>query len=474
MSEEKVIVAAQLSKAYRIWTDPSRRLISPILAEAGRWVPGSPGRALRQRAAAGYRDFFALQDVSFEVKRGEAVAIIGRNGAGKSTLLQLIAGTLQPTAGTIRVQGRVAALLELGAGFNPDFTGRENVHLSAAVLGLSRAETDQRFDEIVAFADIGDFIDQPVKTYSSGMMMRLAFAVNTCVDPDILIVDEALSVGDAPFQAKCFRRLRQLIDRGVSLLFVSHDIGTVRSICTRALWLKNGRPEMWGEAKQVAREYEKFCWQEQGTVLNPPGVATAPVPTASPAEHLPPGQDGIMAMLFAPNPVFQQSADSDRYGTKIATIRNMIVTDSKGQRTSRFTFNETIQLHYLIQIHEDVDSELVLGIRLKDPQDNFVYSVQDIETAHRLKAQAGQLMHFSTSFALPLTHGKFVIKTGFFGFAEGISRINGKYDYGRAIIWDVIESCAAIEVDVFPFMPLCGPAHAHAALQMESIAPASP
>ena len=472
MPDEIAISASQLTKAYHIWTDPAQRLFSPLLAETGRLLPGAAGNALKRRAAAGYRDFFALKDVAFEVRRGEAVGIVGRNGAGKSTLLQLIAGTLQPTSGRIQVNGRVAALLELGAGFNPDFTGRENVHLSAAVLGLSRQETERRFDEIAAFADIGDFLDQPVKTYSSGMMMRLAFAVNTCVDPDILIVDEALSVGDAPFQAKCFRRLRQLIDNGVSLLFVSHDLGTVRSICSRALWLKGGRTEMWGEAKQVAREYEKFCWAEQGTVVNPTsdnGAATAPSLPATP----PPDAAGIKALLFDPNPDFQQSADRDRYGTKIATIRNMITTDASGRRATRFNFNDVIQLHYLVQLHAEVDSEVVLGIRLKDPQDNFVFSVQDIVTPHRLKGRAGQLLHLSTSFPLPLTHGKFVIKTGFFGFTDGVSRIDGRYDYGRAIIWDVIESCAVIEIDVFPFMPLCGPAHAHAELKVELLQAAS-
>lgn len=462
MSEEIAINAHGLSKAYRMWASPSRRLISPLLAETGRWLPGVLGRPLQRRSAAGYRDFFALQDVSFEVKRGEAVGIVGRNGSGKSTLLQLIAGTLQPTAGTIRVNGRVAALLELGAGFNPDFTGRENVFLSGAVLGLKQKEMEARFDEIAAFADIGEFIDQPVKTYSSGMMMRLAFAVNTCVDPDILIVDEALSVGDAPFQAKCFRRLRQLTDRGVSLLFVSHDLGTVRSICSRALWLKNGRPEMWGEAKEVARQYEKFCWTELGTVLDSAPVAAETIPLPATAQVT-----GLQAELLAPNPAFEQSADGERYGTKVATIRNMITTDKQGVRATRFAFNDTIQLHYLVQLHADIDSELVLGIRLKDLQDNFVYSVQDIVTPHRLKGRAGQWLHLSTSFPLPLTHGKFVIKTGFFGFADGVARIDGQYDYGRAIIWDVIENCAVVEVELFPFMPLCGPTHAHAELKME-------
>ena len=159
-----------------------------------------------------YREFWALKDVSFEVNKGEAVGIIGRNGAGKSTLLQLICGTLSPTSGTIEVDGTVAALLELGCGFNPEFTGRENVYLNASMLGLTQEKIDDKFDEIAAFADIGDFLEQPTKTYSSGMLMRLAFAVNTCVEPEILIVDEALGVGDAPFQSKCFKRLRQLIN----------------------------------------------------------------------------------------------------------------------------------------------------------------------------------------------------------------------------------------------------------------------
>ncbi|MDI1318772.1 MAG: ABC transporter ATP-binding protein, partial [bacterium] len=190
MRDAPVISVENVSKAYRIWATPSRRLISPLSEEAARWLPGSLGDGLRRHARAGYKDFYALEKVSFEVKRGEAVGIIGRNGAGKSTLLQIIARTLQPTSGSVRINGRVAALLELGAGFNPDFTGRENVFLSGAVLGLSQKEVESRFAEIAAFADIGDFIEQPVKTYSSGMLMRLAFAVNTCVDPDILIVDE--------------------------------------------------------------------------------------------------------------------------------------------------------------------------------------------------------------------------------------------------------------------------------------------
>lgn len=175
-----------------------------------------------------YREFWALRDINFTVRRGECVGIVGRNGSGKSTLLQIIAGTLAPTTGQVRVNGRVTALLELGSGFNPEFTGRENVYLNAAILGIPRAEVDARYDEILDFAGIGDFIGQPVKTYSSGMMVRLAFAVQVMVEPDIFIVDEALAVGDAAFQRKCYARLDRLVDNGMTLLLVTHDTATDR------------------------------------------------------------------------------------------------------------------------------------------------------------------------------------------------------------------------------------------------------
>ncbi|CAH9017710.1 ABC transporter ATP-binding protein [Candidatus Nitrosacidococcus sp. I8] len=202
-----------------------------------------------------YQEFWALQNISFEIYSGESVAIIGQNGAGKSTLLQLIAGTLSPTSGRITIRGKVAALLQLGSGFNPEFTGRENIFLNGAILGFSRNEISNRFVEITDFADIGNFVDQPVKTYSSGMVMRLAFAVSTCLDPEILIIDEALAVGDAVFQFKCRNRLQELITRGVTLLFVSHDMSAVKSFCRRAIYLETGQKKAEGEAEQIAESY---------------------------------------------------------------------------------------------------------------------------------------------------------------------------------------------------------------------------
>jgi lipopolysaccharide transport system ATP-binding protein len=201
------------------------------------------------------QEIWALKDVDFDVRRGEAVAVIGRNGGGKSTLLQILTGTLAATEGKVTVNGRVSALLELGSGFNPEFTGRDNVILNGLLLGLDRAEILRRFDEIVAFAEIGDALDRPVKTYSSGMIMRLAFAVQVLTDPDILILDEALSVGDFFFQQKCFGYIRSLCERGVTLLFVSHDMGMVRHLCSRAVYLKDGRPQFVGEARLAIRQY---------------------------------------------------------------------------------------------------------------------------------------------------------------------------------------------------------------------------
>lgn len=222
-----------LSKCYHIYDRPQDRLKQLVMPKLRSLVGRNPGNY--------FREFWALNDVSFEVGRGETVGIIGRNGSGKSTLLQMICGTLDPTAGIVETRGRVAALLELGAGFNPEFTGRENVYMNATVLGLTQDEIGARFDRIASFADIGEFIDQPVKHYSSGMYARLAFAVAINVDPDILVVDEALAVGDEPFQRKCFARIEKIRNDGGTILFVSHTGSAIINLCDRAILLHKGQ-----------------------------------------------------------------------------------------------------------------------------------------------------------------------------------------------------------------------------------------
>lgn len=244
MSSEAVIRVSELAKVYPMYARPHHRLLELLLGmRDGRWR----------------REYQALRGLSFQVQRGESVGILGRNGAGKSTLLQILCGILQPSSGSASVSGRVAGLLELGAGFNPEFTGRENVFLNGTVLGLSRAEVVERFDAIVGFAEIGRFIDEPVRTYSSGMFVRLAFAVAIHVDPEVLIVDEALSVGDEAFQRKCFARIEALRQRGTTLLFVSHSAGTVIDLCDRALWLDEGELMADGSAREVVAQYQRFA-----------------------------------------------------------------------------------------------------------------------------------------------------------------------------------------------------------------------
>jgi ABC-type polysaccharide/polyol phosphate transport system ATPase subunit len=252
-----IISARDLSKTYRIWHHPSARAKALMCDALAAPFPAGSGvaAALRRRSAAGCRDFHALQPLSFEIRRGEAIGIIGRNGSGKSTLLQLIAGILQPTTGAITAQGRISALLELGSGFNPEFTGRENVYLNGSILGLSARDMDALIGPIIAFADIGEFIDEPVKTYSSGMMMRLAFAVAVSVQPDILIIDEALSVGDVFFTQKCFQRIREILAAGATLIFVSHDTAAVQNLCTRGLLLHQGRLLHEGTPEECVTRY---------------------------------------------------------------------------------------------------------------------------------------------------------------------------------------------------------------------------
>jgi lipopolysaccharide transport system ATP-binding protein len=239
MSSNSNIIVESVSKCYHIYDKPHHRLLQGLMRGRRRF----------------HREFWALRDISLEVAPGETVGIVGRNGSGKSTLLQLIAGTLAPTSGRLETNGRVAALLELGSGFNPEFTGRENVALNAAVLGMSPDELREKFDDIAAFADIGEFIDQPVKTYSSGMMVRLAFAVQAQLEPDVLIVDEALAVGDARFQAKCFERLKRLRENGTTILFVSHDSEQIVRHCSRAILLDGGRCLAQGQPRDVINRY---------------------------------------------------------------------------------------------------------------------------------------------------------------------------------------------------------------------------
>lgn len=258
MDSDVIIELRGVNKSYSLEQRPVRRLIDQLLGRVDRG-----------------HQHHALWDVDLRIRRGEVVGLIGRNGAGKSTLLQVVCGVLDPTSGTRRVQGRIAALLELGAGFNPDLSGRENVRLNGPLLGLSLAQIESRMDEIIAFAGIGEYIDQPVRSYSSGMFVRLAFSMATSVDPDILVIDEALSVGDGVFARKSFERIMALKDRGATILFCSHSLFQVEQLCSRALWINNGRVQFDGPSHLAVVEYSAWLARQE---------QAGPAPTANTTE----------------------------------------------------------------------------------------------------------------------------------------------------------------------------------------------
>lgn len=360
MSSDVSIKVENLSKCYEIYNQPRDRLkqfIFPRLQQLA-------GRPRRQY----FREFWALRDVSFEIKRGQTVGIIGRNGSGKSTLLQMICGTLNPSNGCIQTRGRVAALLELGSGFNPEFSGRENVYMNGAVLGLTRQEMDQRFEAIEAFADIGSFIDQPVKTYSSGMMVRLAFAVIAHVDADVLVVDEALAVGDAFFTQKCMRFLRGFMKTG-TVLFVSHDTGSVRSLCNHAIWIEKGRVLQQGSPKDVCEEYlQAFYEAQQGkstsTRLKVTSLAATPGAGAKPVK------DQRADLINASNlrndlQIFDFDPQANSFGQGGAQITLVQFLDADRHQLSWIVGGETVVLRIHVIAHEFLSSPII-GFYIKD------------------------------------------------------------------------------------------------------------
>lgn len=327
-SELPVIEVEALSKSYYIYDSPRDRLKQFVLPAAR--------RGLGLAAKTYYAEFHALDDVSFHVGRGETVGIIGRNGSGKSTLLQMVCGTLSPTAGQVITRGRIAALLELGSGFNPEFTGRENVYLNAAILGLSPSEIDARYGDIARFADIGKFIDQPIKTYSSGMVVRLAFSTAIHVDPDILIVDEALSVGDVAFQQKCLNRIRQMQRTGVSILLVTHSANALVEYCDRGVYLRKGRLVMDGPCRDVVRAYADDLVAEEG------GITYSSDGEESDAEAM---QESVAETEMG----IEQEQDA------ALQVVSAVLIDGAGRRASTVSRGEEITVRLTLRAAQDID-----------------------------------------------------------------------------------------------------------------------
>jgi lipopolysaccharide transport system ATP-binding protein len=368
MSSDVVIRVNNLGKCYHMYEKPRDRLLQGIMPRIQRLAG--------QQAKQYFREFWALQDITFEILRGETVGIIGKNGSGKSTLLQMLCGTLTPTAGDVEVRGRVAALLELGAGFNPEFTGKENVYMNASILGLTKEQIDARLDQILAFADIGDFINQPVKTYSSGMFVRLAFAVIAHVDADVLIIDEALAVGDAFFTQKCMRFLRSFQEQG-TILFVSHDSAAVINLCQRAIWLDHGHVVAVGETKTVCEAYlEDFYRVQAGEPEKSKPHQQASI-TAAIQEDAPqqdPRWDTInYSTLRNDLQVFTFQADSTAaFGQSGARITDVTLLDRAGKQLTSILGGETVTLKIGMHCLQTLTKPIV-GFIFKDRLGQYLF-----------------------------------------------------------------------------------------------------
>ncbi len=388
MSSDFAIKVENLSKCYHIYDKPHDRLLQML----------TKGRSRR------YREFWSLKDVSFEVKKGETVGIVGRNGSGKSTLLQMICGTLNPTSGTIQTNGRIAALLELGSGFNPDFTGRENVFLNASVLGLSKEEIDKRFDAIVAFADIGDFIDQPIKTYSSGMVVRLAFAVIAHVNADILVIDEALAVGDAFFTQKCMRFLHKFMKTG-TILFVSHDTTAVVNLCSKAILLGHGEVVKTGSPKDVCELYLSSLYVEKQEVNGTKPKDKAPPVAEEPA---PTGYDFRSSLINSSTlrndiEIFRFDPDRADFGTGNATITSASLLAPDGRELSWVVGGEEVILEIRCLANREILNPII-GFHLKDRLGQVIFADNTFITYQHqpMRVGKGEEMVAKFEFRLPI------------------------------------------------------------------------
>lgn len=440
MSSDEIAIRIEgLSKCYQIYDKPSDRLRQFVRPRVDRLL----GREGRQY----FRDFWAVKDVSFQVNKGDTVGIVGRNGSGKSTLLQIICGTLTPTAGTVETRGRVAALLELGAGFNPEFSGRDNVYMNAALLGLTRGQTDARFDAIAAFADIGQFIDQPVKTYSSGMYVRLAFAVIAHVDADILIVDEALSVGDAVFTQKCMRFIRGFQERG-TLLFVSHDMGAIQNLCQSALWMGGGEIKQSGPSKQVVESYLRHTLQETyGDSVQLDEMGQSSVDEPIDAAQNPGGQLDYSARYE----VVDNLSAAKGWKTGLVEIERITISKTDGSDAAVLEGGEKVKLTIRALARQDMTNP-ILGFMFRDRlgQDLFGENTLAFTSLSPTMVKAGQTFAGEFVFRLPmLPNGEYAVMAS---MAEGYQYDNTQHHYmHNALIVNIASSKVRFGLVGVPF-----------------------
>ena len=406
MADQTTIQAKQLSKCYRVFSSPRARLAQ------GLW---------RGRRTF-YEPFWALKEVSFQMEAGQTMGVVGCNGSGKSTLLQLLCGTLTPSSGTMSIKGRVAALLELGSGFNPEFTGLENVYLNAALLGLTQSETDANLDAILGFADIGDFVHQPVKTYSSGMALRLAFAVQANIQPDVLVVDEALAVGDEFFQRKCFKHLENLKENGTSILLVTHNCGQILQHCDQAMLLHKGQLEFLGRPKSITTIYQRLVrstqdnWRNQAQKLFEQLEENENAPDPARQSPAAPSSDAL-GSSYDPS-LKPESLMS--YPSRGLRIENISVENLKGERRNilqqgdnfyivvTYFSDEALKNVELACSITDVTGQLITGQRFPEPGTSITY----IEDMKKFKCRF--------SFKANLQAGTYFVNSGAWNCPEKI------------------------------------------------------
>jgi len=381
---EFAIQVKHLDKMYKLYNKPSDRLKEAL----GMKVP--------------VREHYALRDVSFDVKRGETVGIIGTNGSGKSTILKIITGVLNPTGGEVTVDGRISALLELGAGFNMEYTGIENVYLNGTMMGFSKEEIDARLQDILDFADIGDFVHQPVKAYSSGMFVRLAFAVAINIDPEILIVDEALSVGDVFFQAKCYHKFEEFKKQGKTILFVSHDLGSVSKYCDRVILLNKGVKMDEGSPKQMVDLYKQLLVGQNPVKQNESDSTEQIVAEDS---------EGLGDFQVNPNML--------EYGSRIAEITDFVVMDEKGRYTNTIDKGTTFTIKMRVAFHENIQ-EPIMAYTFKDIRGTEITGTNTMfEKMHIEHSEAGDVCTVTFTQDMFLQGGEYLLSFGCTGYKDG-------------------------------------------------------
>jgi lipopolysaccharide transport system ATP-binding protein len=414
MSSDIAISVKELSKCFHIYSKPSDRLKQMLFGSKKQY----------------FNEFWAVKDISFDIIKGETVGIVGRNGSGKSTLLQLVCGILDPTGGSIKANGRIAALLELGSGFNPEFTGRDNVYMNATILGLSRSEIDARFNDITDFADIGQFIEQPVKTYSSGMMMRLAFAVAINVEPQILIIDEALSVGDELFQRKCFARIQKIKENGATILFVSHSGGTVVELCDRAILLHAGELILSGSPKQIIGNYQRLLYapreKHQAMLEDMRKLGVVEEIAADKQQK----EDDVMNRdinksvvtelgdydFFDPNLISQSELE---YQSKGAMIDSIAIVGPSGQPVNVIRRGNEYTYRYQVRFSKPAFA-VRAGTMLKTVSGLELGGMQSHAIGNGLEfVDAGEVLQFSFKFKCTLIPGTYFLNAGVMGNVDG-------------------------------------------------------